>query len=71
VLRLVEDSVLRELSAQAAMRSLGLSERVLRGGSAYLLLIEPFRHLIVYPALMRQLERSWRAREPRSVDPVG
>jgi hypothetical protein len=24
--------------------------------------IMPFRHLIVYPALMRQIERAWRAR---------
>jgi hypothetical protein len=36
-----------------------------RLGSAYLLLIAPFRHLIVYPALMRQLGRAWRSRESR------
>jgi len=24
--------------------------------------IRPFRHLIVYPALMREIEREWRAR---------
>jgi hypothetical protein len=24
--------------------------------------IRPFRHLIVYPAMMRQIEREWRAR---------
>jgi hypothetical protein len=31
-------------------------------GSAYMAAIRPFRHLIVYPALMRQIERQWRAR---------
>jgi hypothetical protein len=25
-------------------------------------LIAPFRHLVVYPALMRQIERAWSAR---------
>jgi uncharacterized protein DUF2867 len=30
-------------------------------GTAYMTLIKPFRHLIVYPPLMRQLEREWRA----------
>lgn len=30
-------------------------------GELYMLLIEPFRHLIVYPALMRQIERAWKA----------
>jgi hypothetical protein len=24
--------------------------------------IRPFRHLIVYPAMVRQIEREWRAR---------
>jgi hypothetical protein len=33
-------------------------------GEAYLKFIEPFRHLIVYPALMRQIERAWAARSP-------
>jgi hypothetical protein len=28
-------------------------------GSAYMALIRPFRHRIVYPALMRELERTW------------
>jgi uncharacterized protein DUF2867 len=32
-------------------------------GEVYMKLIEPFRHLIVYPALMRQIERRWDARE--------
>ena len=31
-------------------------------GSAYLAAIRPFRHLIVYPAMTRELERRWRAR---------
>jgi hypothetical protein len=30
-------------------------------GSAYMAAITPFRHLIVYPALMRDIEREWRA----------
>lgn len=33
-----------------------------RFGEGYMLLIKPFRHLIVYPALMRQFERAWDAR---------
>jgi uncharacterized protein DUF2867 len=31
-------------------------------GTAYMAAIRPFRHLIVYPAAMRQIERQWRAR---------
>jgi hypothetical protein len=31
-------------------------------GTAYMAAIRPFRHLIVYPPLMRQIEREWRAR---------
>ena len=31
-------------------------------GTAYMTAIRPFRHLIVYPPLMRQIERAWRAR---------
>lgn len=34
-------------------------------GEAYMALIKPFRLWIVYPALMRQLEREWNARTPR------
>ena len=30
-------------------------------GVAYMAAIKPFRHLIVYPALLRQLGREWRA----------
>jgi hypothetical protein len=32
-------------------------------GEVYLKLIEPFRHLIVYPALMRHIGRAWDARD--------
>jgi hypothetical protein len=28
-------------------------------GNAYLAAIKPFRHLVVYPAMLRQLERRW------------
>ena len=34
-------------------------------GKGYMALIKPFRHLIVYPALMRQTERVWNSRGPR------
>jgi hypothetical protein len=30
-------------------------------GNAYMAAIKPFRHLIVYPRLMRDLEREWLA----------
>jgi hypothetical protein len=30
-------------------------------GRAYMTAITPFRHLIVYPAMMRDIERRWRA----------
>lgn len=33
-----------------------------RLGKAYMAAIRPFRHLIVYPAMIRQMEREWRAR---------
>jgi Protein of unknown function (DUF2867) len=33
-----------------------------RLGDAYMAAIAPFRHRIVYPALMRQVERAWNAR---------
>ena len=33
-----------------------------RLGATYMALIRPFRHLIVYPALMRQIGRAWQAR---------
>jgi hypothetical protein len=31
-------------------------------GEVYMKLIEPFRHVIVYPALMREVGRAWEAR---------
>jgi hypothetical protein len=31
-------------------------------GTAYMAAIKPFRYVIVYPALMRQIGREWRAR---------
>lgn len=34
-------------------------------GRAYMAAIKPFRYAIVYPALMRQVERTWNARGPR------
>jgi hypothetical protein len=34
-------------------------------GHGYMALIKPFRYLIVYPALMRQVERAWRQRGGR------
>jgi hypothetical protein len=33
-----------------------------RLGKAYMAFIKPFRYWIVYPALMRQIERQWQAR---------
>jgi Protein of unknown function (DUF2867) len=30
-------------------------------GTAYMAAIRPFRHLIVYPPMIRQIERTWRA----------
>jgi hypothetical protein len=34
-----------------------------RLGQGYMALIKPFRYLIVYPALMRQVERTWAAHQ--------
>jgi hypothetical protein len=31
-------------------------------GSGYIAAIRPFRHLVVYPPMLRELERTWRAR---------
>jgi hypothetical protein len=33
-----------------------------RFGTAYMAAIRPFRHVIVYPSMLRQIERAWRAR---------
>lgn len=35
-------------------------------GNAYMAAIKPFRHLIVYPALLREWERAWRRREAKA-----
>ena len=35
-----------------------------RLGTAYMAAIRPFRHRVVYPALMRQIARTWRRAEP-------
>jgi Protein of unknown function (DUF2867) len=37
-----------------------------RLGMAYMAAIAPFRHRVVYPALMRQIGRAWNARLPSS-----
>ena len=34
-------------------------------GKGYMALITPFRYLIVYPALMQQIEKSWNTRVPQ------
>jgi Protein of unknown function (DUF2867) len=36
-------------------------------GSAYMAFIKPFRYLVVYPALMRYIERAWNRRVPTAV----
>jgi hypothetical protein len=38
-----------------------------RFGPLYMALIAPFRHLIVYPALMRRIGRAWKARARKPV----
>jgi hypothetical protein len=40
-----------------------------RLGSAYMAAIKPFRHLVVYPAMMRQIAAQWRGR-PRGSAPA-
>jgi hypothetical protein len=35
-------------------------------GAAYMAAIKPFRHLIVYPSMLRAIERDWRGVPPRS-----
>jgi hypothetical protein len=34
-------------------------------GKGYMALIKPFRHWVVYPALIREIERAWNTRVPR------
>jgi hypothetical protein len=36
-------------------------------GAGYMAAIRPFRHLIVYPAMMREIERAWRRRSANLV----
>lgn len=36
-------------------------------GEIYMKVIQPFRHLIVYPSLVRQIGRAWEARPPAQV----
>jgi hypothetical protein len=33
-------------------------------GEGYMLAIKPFRHTVVYPPMMRQIERSWESGRP-------
>jgi hypothetical protein len=40
-------------------------------GSAYMAAIRPFRHLIVYPAMMRDIDRKWRSNRSSPVAAVG
>ena len=37
-------------------------------GKAYMAAIKPFRYLVVYPSMLRQLERTWRA-DTRAANP--
>jgi len=39
-------------------------------GTGYMAAIAPFRHRIVYPSMMRQIERAWQARRPGSLAPA-
>jgi hypothetical protein len=41
-----------------------------RLGEVYMAAIAPFRHRVVYPALMRQIERAWNARMALRVAPT-
>ena len=40
-------------------------------GTAYMAAIRPFRHLLVYPAMMREIERAWGARTAVRLGDVG
>ena len=33
-------------------------------GSGYMAVIKPFRHLVIYPRMMRQIARGWRSEDP-------
>ncbi len=36
-------------------------------GTAYMTAIRPFRHLLVYPRMLRDIERKWRTRDAQTV----
>jgi Protein of unknown function (DUF2867) len=38
-------------------------------GEAYMAAIKPFRHLLVYPRMLRDIERRWATREPSTSTP--
>jgi hypothetical protein len=38
-------------------------------GNAYMAAIKPFRHLIVYPPMLRRIEREWRSDAPGAQSP--
>lgn len=40
-----------------------------RLGTAYMALIKPFRLALIYPALLRRIERGWQASPPPAVSP--
>ena len=42
-----------------------------RLGAAYMAAIAPFRHWIVYPAMMREIERAWNVRIEQDLEPAG
>ena len=39
-------------------------------GAAYMAAIRPFRHLLVYPQMLRDIERRWRARTGQTARPL-
>jgi hypothetical protein len=39
-------------------------------GRAYMAAIRPFRHLVVYPAMLREVEREWRAATAQAAVPA-
>jgi len=41
-----------------------------RLGKGYMALIKPFRYWVVYPALMRQIERAWNTRQASIIRPL-
>jgi hypothetical protein len=41
-----------------------------RLGRAYMAAIRPFRHRLVYPPMLRQIEREWRARAAAQAAPT-